>query len=127
MRTFLKSPSRFAAVALALGLGAAGLATPAFALGGAGMVRPHVGGGFPHGAGGFPHHGGGEFHGRGGWGPGVGAGVLGEIIGGAILGSAAYPYYDYDYGYGTDPCWKYTDVYGSAGEYLGRQLINTCQ
>jgi len=118
MRAFLKSPGRVATIVLALGIGAAGLASPALAMGRAGSMW--------HGGGGGAFHGGGNYHGRGGWGPGIGAAVVGGLVGGAIIGSA-YPYYDNGYGYGSDPCWQYQDVYSSAGGYLGRQQVNTCQ
>ena len=120
MSAFLTSPRRIASVAFALSLGAAALATPAFAMGrGPGPVWPHSGpsaGNFAHGE---------HFHGRGNWGPEIGAGLVGGLIGGAIIGSAGYPYYDN--GYGSGPCWQYQNVYSSAGAYLGRQLVNTCQ
>jgi hypothetical protein len=120
MRAFLKSPGRVATIVLALGIGAAGLASPALAMGRAGAMW-HGGGG------GGAFHGGGNYHGRGGWGPGIGAAVVGGLVGGAIIGAAGYPYYDNGYGYGAGPCWQYQDVYSSAGGYLGRQLVNTCQ
>jgi hypothetical protein len=117
MSAFLTSSRRIASVALALSLGAAAVATPALAMGRASApVWPHSG---PS-AGNFPH--GGQYHGRGSWGPEIGAGLVGGLIGGAIIGSAGYPY-----GYGSDPCWQYQDVYSAGGAYAGRQLVDTCQ
>jgi hypothetical protein len=114
MSAFLRSHSRVATIALAIGLGAAALATPAAAIGRGGPNWTH-GSGFQHG---FQHNG--NFGGRGGWGgPGIGAAVVGGLIGGAIIGSAAYPYYG-------DPCWQYQDAYGPNGQYLGRQMVDTC-
>jgi MFS family permease len=122
----LTSPRRFATIALALGLAAAGMASPAFAIGrGGGPVYPQSGpmtGNFSHGAGRYEGRGGWNGGWNGGWGPAVGAGVVGGLIGGAIIGSAGYPY-----GYGSDPCWQYQNVYSNSGAYLGRQLVNTCQ
>jgi hypothetical protein len=119
MTAFLTSPRRIASVAFALGLGAAALATPALAMGRGPAMWPHSG---PT-AGNFRH--GGSFQGRGSWGPEIGAGLVGGLIGGAIIGSAGYPYYDN--GYGSNPCWQYQNVYSSAGAYLGQQMVNTCQ
>jgi hypothetical protein len=125
MHASLKPIGRVATIVFALGLGAAALATPVSA-----ESRGSVGL-WPHGGGvGSFSHGGGNFRGRGGgsWGPDVGAAVVGGLIGGAIIGSAGYPYYDNGYGYAPDSCApQYRDVYSSAGEYLGRQLVNTCQ
>jgi hypothetical protein len=121
MSNFLTSSRRIATLAFALGLGAAGLATPAFAFGSSPRVWQQSGpsaGNFPHGPGRYQGRGGWN----GGWGPAVGAGVVGGLIGGAIIGSAGYPY-----GYGSDPCWQYQNVYSNSGAYLGRQLVNTCQ
>jgi hypothetical protein len=124
MRASLKSSGRAAAIVFALGLGAASLATPALAFsrgGSVGGVWPHGGAGMSGHVGGNFAHRGGNFRGRGGWGPGIGAAVVGGLVGGALIGSAGYPYY------GSDPCWQYQDIYSAGGAYLGRQLVNTCQ
>jgi hypothetical protein len=120
--------------ALAIGVSAIGVTTPAFAQM---YQRPYVaphgggggGGGHWHGGGGGGGHwhgggGGGHWHG-GGWGPAaVGLGVLGLAAGAAI---AAQPGPDYD---GPDPnddgCQAYRPVYDAYGNFMGRRLVNVC-
>ena len=122
--------------ALAIGVSAMGMTTPALAQmyhqpaaaphswghGGPGAHGGHFagGGGHWHGGGG----GGGHWHG-GGWGPAaVGLGVLGLAAGAAI---AAQPGPDYD---GPDPgddgCQAYRPVYDAYGNFMGRRLVNVC-
>jgi hypothetical protein len=102
--------------ALAIGISAVGMTTPAFA------QQPHHQ--HPGGGGGGGHGnwhgggGGGHWHG-GGWGPAaVGLGVLGLAAGAAI---AAQPGPDYD-----DGCQAYRPVYDPYGNYMGRRLVNVC-
>jgi hypothetical protein len=119
--------------ALAIGVSAMGMTTPAFAQ----MYHPpaaaphsssHGGGGHGFGGHGGGHFGGGgHWHGGGGggWGPAaVGLGVLGLAAGAAI---AAQPGPDYD---GPDPgddgCQAYRPVYDAYGNFMGRRLVNVC-
>ena len=106
--------------ALAIGVSAMGVTSPAFAqMYHPPAAAPHAGGGHWHGGGG-----GGHWHG-GGWGPAaVGLGVLGLAAGAAI---AAQPGPDYD---GPDPgddgCQAYRPVYDAYGNFMGRRLVNVC-
>jgi hypothetical protein len=115
--------------ALAIGVSAMGVTSPAFAqMYHPPAAAPHAGGGHWHGGGGGGGHwhggGGGHWHG-GGWGPAaVGLGVLGLAAGAAI---AAQPGPDYD---GPDPgddgCQAYRPVYDAYGNFMGRRLVNVC-
>jgi len=111
--------------ALAIGISAAGMTTPAFAQQ---QIQHPAHGGPVHGGPvhGGPAHGGpghGNWHGGGGggWGPAaVGLGVLGLAAGAAI---AAQPDPGY---YGDDGCQAYRPVYDAYGNYMGRRLVNVC-
>ena len=115
--------------ALAIGVSAMGVTSPAFAQ----MYHPPAaaphswGHGGPGAHGGHFAGGGGHWHGGGGHGWGaaaVGLGVLGLAAGAAI---AAQPGPDYD---GPDPgddgCQAYRPVYDAYGNFMGRRLVNVC-
>ncbi|WP_158813867.1 hypothetical protein [Methylocapsa sp. S129] len=113
MRTSLKRTVVGSLTALAIGVSAIGVTTPASA-----QVHHFSHGGGAHG--GAWRGGGGHWHG-GGWGPAaVGLGVLG-LAGAAIATQGAY---GYDNGYGD--CQAYRPVYDAYGNYMGRRLVNVC-
>jgi hypothetical protein len=112
--------------ALAIGVSAMGMTTPAFAQ----IYHPPTSPGHGpavHGGGGGHWHGGGGGHWHGGgWGPAaVGLGVLGLAAGAAI---AAQPGPDYEDGPGPydDGCQAYRPVYDAYGNFMGRRLVNVC-
>ncbi len=110
MRNVMKASLVGVLSAAVLGLGVAMTPNPAAA-----AVIPHGMGGAPH-VGNFGH---------GPVGRGFAPGFVGGLAAGAIIGSAAAPYYDYGYGY--DPCYQYRPVYDQWGRYLGRHLVDVCQ
>jgi hypothetical protein len=125
MSTSLKKTVVGSLTALAIGISAVAITTPASA-------APRFGG-----HGGFGHGGfrGGGFHGGwrgGGWGPGIGLGVLGLAAGAAIAANGPYGYgYDgyyggYGYGDGYGGCGAYRPVYDAYGNYMGRRVVNVC-
>ena len=119
--------------ALAIGVSAMGMTTPAFAQ----MYQPphaaphafsHGGGG--GGGGGGHWHGGGGNHwhggGGGGWGPAaVGLGVLGLAAGAAIAAQPGPDYYDAPAPY-DDGCQALRPTYDAYGNFIGRRWVNVC-
>ena len=63
---------------------------------------------------------------RGGWGAPVAAGVIGGLAAGAIIGSAARPYY-YTPAPVYEPCYRARrPVYDAYGDFAGYRFVRVC-